>query len=351
MKKIIIAVIAIAAVGGTIYTLNKNKKQSEEETTIVAQKNSHISVRASKAEYRAVNTQYIANGIFKPKQEVNLSAETAGRVIRVLVSEGSHVKAGQTLAIIKGDKLNVNVNNAMAVYHNAMADVNRFENAYASGGVTKQQLDQIKLKAETARNSLKAAKLAASDVNITASFSGVINTKNIEAGAFVAPGQPLFNIVNVSTLKLSVAVDEKSIGTIRTGQNIEVSSDVYPDINFEGKITFIAPKADASLKFPVEIEIKNNSNNDLRAGMYGTAYFGNKDSSKVLTIDRNAFVGSVNSNKVYVIKNGKAVLKTIVSGRNFGDYIEVVSGLNNGEQIVTSGQINLYDQAPVQIIK
>lgn len=352
MKKAIISIAAIGlAIAGTVYTLNKNKAKSQEETAIVAQKNSHISVRAGNVEFRAVNTQYVANGVFQPKQEVHLSAETQGRVIRVLAKEGQFVRAGQTLAIIKGDKLNVNVNNAQAVYNNALAEVKRFESAYSTGGVTKQQLDQVRLQAETAKNSLQSARLMASDVNVTASFAGIINKRNIEPGAFVAPGNPLFDIVNISTLKLAVTIDEKNIGSIRVGQSVEVTSSVYPKTKFSGVVTFVAPKADTSLNFPVEVEIKNNSQNDLKAGMYGTAYFGSQDASQVLTVPRNAFVGSISSNKVYVIKNGKAELRTIVSGRNFGEYIEVVSGLSNGEQVVTSGQINLSDQSPVEIIR
>ena len=331
--------------------LNKNKEKSEQATAIVAEKNANVAVRADIVDFRSVNTQYEANGTFQAKQEVALSAETQGRVIRVLVNEGSRVGAGQVLAIIKGEQQNVNVQNAQAVYNNALAEVKRFESAYASGGVTKQQLDQVRLQAQTAKNSLQSAQLSASDVNVRASFSGIINKKNIEPGSFVAPGQALFEIVNIGTLKLEVKVDEKHIGSVRVGQTVEVSSSVYPDEKYSGVVTFVAPKADASLNFPVEVEIKNNTNNTLKAGMYGTAYFGEKESSQILTVPRTAFVGSVSSNQVYVIKNGKAELKTITSGRNFGDYIEVLSGLSKGDQVVTTGQVNLSDQTPVEIIK
>lgn len=352
MKKTIIsAILILVTIGGTYHILNKNKETAEQETAIVAEKNPNVAVRADQVTFRSVNTQYEANGTFKPKQEVNLSAETQGRVIRVLVSEGSFVRAGQTLAIIKGEQQNVNVNNAQAVYNNAVAELKRFEGAYATGGVTKQQVDQMRLQVETSRNNLKSAKLMASDVNVRAAFAGVINKKNIEPGAFVAPGQSLFEIVNISTLKLAVNVDEKQIGNIRVGQNVEVVSSIHPDQKFSGVVSFIAPKANASLNFPVEIEIRNNANNDLKAGMYGTAYFGDNTTSQVLTIPRTAFVGSVSTNKVFVIKNGKAELKEIVSGRNFGEFVEVISGLSNGDQVVVSGQINLTDQTPVEVIK
>ena len=180
MKKTIITIALIGvSIAGIVFVLNKNKEKSEQATAIVAEKNANVAVRADIVDFRSVNTQYEANGTFQAKQEVALSAETQGRVVRVLVNEGSRVGAGQVLAIIKGEQQNVNVQNAQAVYNNALAEVKRFESAYASGGVTKQQLDQVRLQAQTAKNSLQSAQLSASDVNVRASFSGIINKKNI----------------------------------------------------------------------------------------------------------------------------------------------------------------------------
>ncbi|UZJ64142.1 biotin/lipoyl-binding protein [Sphingobacterium sp. KU25419] len=149
MKKILITgVIIIAALAGIMYVLKKNKNENEAQTAVVAQKNAAVAVRVAEAGFKDVNTVYVTNGTFLPKQEVKLSSEVAGRVARVLVDEGAYVKVGQTLAIIVGDKQNVSVSNAQAVYENAKNEVARFESAYASGGVTKQQLDQMKLQLE-----------------------------------------------------------------------------------------------------------------------------------------------------------------------------------------------------------
>ncbi len=352
MKKIVItSVIIIAALAGIIYVLNNNKAKNEAQTAIVAEKNTGVTVRVAEAGYQDMNLKYTTNGVFMPKQEVKIAAETPGRVARVLVQEGSRVGAGQTLAIIEGDKQNVAVSNAQAVYNNARAEVARFENAYSSGGVTKQQLDQVKLQLENAKNNLRSANLNATDVNVKASFSGVVNSKTIEPGSYVNPGQEMFNIVNISTLKLKVNVDEKTVGGIKLGQNVLVESAALSGQQWTGVVTFIAPKADGSLNFPVEIEIRNNGNNDLKAGMYGTAIFGNEQLSNALVIPRTAFVGNISSNKVFVAKDGKAVLKEVVSGRNFGDFVEIISGIGSGETVITTGQINLLDGTPIEIIK
>lgn len=351
MKKVIYIVIIVVVLGLIGYKLTSNKEKNEAQTAIVAIKNNNVAVRADVADVKDLSMQYISNSTFAPKQEVKISADAAGLVTRVLVEEGAVVRAGQTLAIIDGNKQNVSVSNAQAVYQNAQVEYSRFESAYKTGGVTKQQLDQVRLQLENAKNNLRSAQISVSDLSIKAPFSGIINSRNIEPGLYVNPGKELFEIVDVSSLKLKVNVDEKNIGSIKLGQTVKVTSQVLSDKTFEGKITFIAPKADASLNFPVELEIKNNNAKDLKAGMYGTAYFGSDQKVNALVVSRNAFVGSVSSGQIYAIKEGKAVLTKVTTGRNFGDYIEIISGLEKGTQVVTSGQINLSDGTAVEIIK
>lgn len=352
MKRVIITVIIIAAaLAGIMFILNQNKAKNEADTATVAIQNAAVAVRADTADFKDVNAQYVTNGVFAPKQEVMLSAETSGKVVRVLVQEGAYVKTGQTLAVIDSDKQNVTVSNAQATYNNAESELARFENAFSTGGVTQQQVEQAKLQLENAKNSLRSAQIAVSDVNVTASFAGIVNKRNIEPGSYVNPGEELFEVVNVSTLKLKINVDEKNIGQVKLGQSVRVGSPVLSNQTFNGTVTFIAPKADGSLNFPVELEIKNNTNNDLKAGMYGTAYFGGEQAINALVVPRNAFVGSVSTNQIFAIEDGKAVLKNVVSGRSFGDYIEIVSGLEKGTAVVTSGQINLLEGTPVEIIK
>ncbi len=352
MKRVFISIIVIGGLlAGMFYILNKNKKKTEAETAVVAEKNTAVAVRIDTASMQQISLAYQANGTFMPKQEVTVAAETGGRVVRVLVDEGSRVSAGQTLAVVEGDRLNVNVANAQAGYDNALATLQRYESALATGGVTQQQVDAMRLQFESAKNNLKSAKIVAGDVTIKTSVAGIVNARKIEPGAYVSPGTAAFDIVNVSTLKLRVNVDEKNVATLKVGQSVDVTASVYADQKFTGRITFIAPKSDGSLNFPVEIEITNNPNNELRAGMYGTAVFGGEGSTNTLVVPRTAFVGSIADNKIFVLKNGKAIETKVQSGRSFGDYVEIIGGLTAGDQVIISGQINLNDQVAVQVIK
>lgn len=349
MKKVVYIGIGLVVIGLIAFVLTNNKKKNAAETAVVAQKNTSIAVKTDTIKTESVSTDFIANGSFAPLQELNFSAENAGRVTKVLVKEGSVVRIGQTLAIIKADKISVDVTSARASYQNALADSQRFENAFKTGGVTKQQVDQAKLALSNAKAQLDQANISFGDATIKATINGIVNKKYIEPGSVVAPGTQLFQLVNVSKLKLKVTVNENQVASLKVGSTIKVKASVYPDKEFSGKITFIAPMADESLNFPLEIEIANNANNDLKAGMYGTANFESNTTQKtpIKIVPREAFVGSVSNNQVFVVKDSVAKLTKITSGRIFGEKVEVLDGLNEGDIVVISGQINLTDGAKV----
>jgi RND family efflux transporter MFP subunit len=355
MKKIIITIVIIAvAFFGISYILNKNKAENEGKTAIVAEKNAAVSVKVATVKTEDVNLGFTANGNFVPIQELTFSAEKSGKVISVLAKEGDYVRVGQTLLTVRGDVINVNAQQAQAVYQNAKSDYERYENAYKTGGVTKQQLDQAKLALTNAQSNLTQANINVGDTKVKAPINGYINKKYIEPGSILAgmPATALFDIVNVSKLKLTVTVNESQVASLKLGNTVNITASVYPDKTFSGKITFIAAKADASLNFPVEIEITNNANNDLKAGMYGTANFGsNNQKQNLKVVPRNAFVGSVSSNEIFVVENNVAKLKKVVAGRILGDKVEIIDGLNDGDVVITTGQINLQDGNTVEIIK
>lgn len=352
MKKIIYIVVAAGLIGASAFTLVNNKNKNQEATDIVAQKNSSVAVRVATVSTGNVDDVFMANGNFAPVHELNFSAENSGRVTKVLVEEGSQVRIGQTLAIIKGDRLNVDVQSAEMAYQTAQADMQRFENAFKTGGVTKQQLDNAKLNLSNAKSRLMQTKITLGDATIKSSINGIVNKKFIEPGSVVNPGTPLFELVDVSALKLKITVGETQIANLKIGSTVKVKASVHPDEVYNGKITFIAPKADASLNFPVEIEVPNNASKEIKAGMYGTAVFdSNSNMAAVKTIPRTAFVGSVSTNQVFVVNNNIATMKKIVSGRIFGDKVEILDGLNDGDVVVTSGQINLNDNTKVSIVQ
>jgi RND family efflux transporter MFP subunit len=355
-KSIIRTLVTLSIVAGAFvligWVLTNNKKKNEAKTAVVAESSSDVSVRVSPVQKQTLDLDFTANGNFVPAQEMNFASENSGRVVSVLVDEGSYVRKGQTLAVIKADQLNIDLESAQDVYQNTERDLQRYENAFKTGGVTQQQLDQARLSVENAKARVAAARLRVGDANIRSSINGIVNKRFIEPGAVVAPGTQLFELVDVSKLKLKITVNEAQVANLKVGDKVSVKASVFPDKNYGGTVTFIAPKADNSLNFPIEIEVASNPGNQLKAGMYGTAVFSFEKAAPVVLVPRSAFVGSVASNQVFVLGNGnKAQLRNVVAGRVLGEQVEILQGLSEGETVISSGQINLTDGSKVAPLK
>ncbi|HYK76846.1 MAG TPA: efflux RND transporter periplasmic adaptor subunit [Daejeonella sp.] len=353
MKRGIITIVSIIAAFGLIgWVLSNNKKKNQEKTAIVAQGSGDVVVRTATINKSPVDLDFSANGNFKAAQQLTFTAENSGRITKIFVDEGSRVSKGQVIATIDAETLTADLQATQLAYETAKKDLERYESSFQTGGVTQQQLDQAKLNTRNALTRLQQSKIKTGDANIKAPFNGIVNKRFIEQGAYVAPGTQLFQLVDVSKLKLAVTVNESQVANLKIGDQVRIKSNVFPDQDFTGKVRFIAPLADNSLNFPVEIEIANNPGNQLRAGMYGTAIFEFPKQAPALTVPRTAFVGSVSSNRIYVLEAGNvAKERKVIPGRTAGDLVEILEGLKEGETVIISGQINLTDGAKVSPIK
>lgn len=349
-KKSLIAILAIVGVSVAFYfILQNNKQKNQAELDIVAQTNSAVAVRTAVAQRDSVSGQFSVNGTFLPKTMAQISPEVGGQLIALHVQEGSIVKAGQVIAKISGDAININLSNARANLDNAKASLERYEAAFKTGGVTAMQLDQARLQVQNAQSQYDQVRLSSGDTNVRSSVTGIVNRKLVEVGNVVGAGTGLVEVVDISSLKLKVEVDQSLVSRLKVGSTVQVKPSVSEDI-VEGKITFIAPASNGALKFSVEITI-DNSAEKFKAGMYATAIFDNEGKAEVLTVPREAFVGSISDNRVFVVTNNTAKLTQVQSGLNYGDKVQVVSGLNAGDIVVTSGQINLIDNAAVRVLE
>jgi len=353
MKKIITTVVVIAGLGLTIgYVLTNNRKKNLEKQQVAVASNAKVLVKAYTLKKEAYDMDFTANGNLIANQDLKLMSEANGRIISISVKEGDRVSQGQVLATVESTYANIDLKNAQEALEKYKIDQKRLEASFKTGGVTQSQLDEIRLAVTNTENSVAQAKKRLSDNTIKSPISGIINKKYIEVGSFVGAGaSALFDIVDVSQLKLKVNANEKQVVQLSLGTPVEVNVPVFPDQMFNGKVSFIAPKADQSLNYPVEIVLANTKGSPLKAGMYATASFKFGDQTPIMAIPRTGFVGAISNNEVFVVENGKAVLKKVVAGLSFGDMVEILDGLNEGEVIITSGQINLVNGTPVEIVK
>lgn len=237
MKRIIITLLVVAAAGYFIVsTLQNNKAENEAKTMVVSQRNSAVVVKIAEVMKKPIDLNFSSNGNFISNRELNVSSEANGRITSIEVKEGSRVSAGQNLARIDAEYSSIDVQRNEDALEKLKTDQARLIASFETGGVTQSQLDEIDLAIKNTENQLKQAKRRVSDAYVKAPISGVINKKIVEVGAYVNVGTPLFEIVDVSKLKLKVNVDESQVSSIKEGDKVKIHSNVFPEENFTGKI-------------------------------------------------------------------------------------------------------------------
>ena len=230
-------------------------------------------------------------------------------------------------------------------------DLERFENLYKGGSATEQQLDDARNASENAKLQLEQAKKQLADATIIAPFSGVVTQKLVENGAYINIGNPIASIVDVSKLKIKLNVSESNVYQLKKGDLAIITSDIYPNQSFNGRISFISEKGDDTHNYPVEIEIPNSSSHPLKAGTFVNASVTIPGKAMALFIPREALQGSSQDASVFLAQNGKAVLKKITVGAGTDLNLEVISGLKKGDKVVTTGQINLEDGKDIRVVE
>jgi RND family efflux transporter MFP subunit len=348
-SRIIVAIVILAASFFVVYKLKSNKKHFQENIEYAQRKIESIPVSVQKAAKGVLSENVVATGTLEASEVLTVVSETQGKIIQVYREKGDRVSAGDLIVKVDDEVIAANVLTAEANYEQFQKDVERLTRLAEQNAVTKRDLEQTSIGLKKAKADLTNARKALSNTSIKAPITGYINNDFVTVGQFLGGGSQVCEIVNNNKLKLNIRVSEREVYKIRKGQNVSIHIAVFPDKKFNGTITSIAEKADAAMKFNVEITISNNSQIQLKSGLYAEALLPVKNEEKYI-IDKRCIVGSMEKPTVFVVQDGKAVRRELTIGASNDKQVEVLTGLNDGEQVIVSGQLNLKEGNEVNVI-
>lgn len=342
MKRLLIFVAVIAVLGLTAAKLLTNKGNTEAKI-YQPDPNLKVGVRTAVVELRNMSQENKFLGSFSPNRKIEIRPQAGGEIVKLPITEGQHIGAGQLVAKLDDDQLRFQVEALQVTLEGHQNDLRRFEVLVKGDAVPAVNIERTKLSIRSTQAQIKQLNKQIANTTISAPFSGVVTSKLVEKGSVVAIGTAMAEITDISSLKLVVNVPEKAINQFRMGQIISVQTEVYPDAKFQGKVSMISAEGDEAHNYPVEITVPNTSNNPLKAGMYGSIANLNEIKGQSLAVPRQAIMGSAKEPQLYVVENGKAVLKNVSIGISTNEFYEITKGLKVGDQVVTSGQINLQN--------
>ncbi|OJV30049.1 MAG: efflux transporter periplasmic adaptor subunit [Bacteroidetes bacterium 37-13] len=348
MKKIIWIIAGVAVVGLMIFKLLSNKKTTENRV-YQYDKEKPISVSVDTIRLQNIVDAGNYTGTFEPNKETKISADIQGKINAVLVDVGSYVSKGQTLIQLDNSLLKLQLQTVEVQIEGLEDDVKRYTILTEADAVQGVQLEKARLGLKSAKIQRATLLEQISKTSIKAPFNGIVTAKLNEEGGFAAPGVPLLQITDISTLRFTVNVPENDLVKFQNNQTYKINADVYPDISLSGKVSMIGSKANMGNSFPIQFQVANTKNLNIKSGMFGKVSLSETKQEQGILIPTSAIIEENGIAKVYLIKNGKAVLQTITTSKTIGNKTLVSSGLNENDIIVTNGFINLFDGANVSI--
>ena len=346
MKKTTGIIIAVLVAGGAVALLVSNKIKMNKETSATIQAEKSVAVSTFNVQEENYSLEFTSSGITQAVSELNFVSNTQGRVIALYADNGKFVHKGDVLLEVESDLLNSDYEASLAAYEAMLQDVQRFTRSNEAGGVTGQQLDNMKTQLAAAKSRMDRARKMLEDAKVKAPMTGVINSRFVELGSLIAPNAPLFDIVDDSRLKVTVNVPETRVKYLEKGQKVSATNNSTPGKTYTGTINFIGIKTDRGLNYPVEIYLDRDP--ELHIGMYLKARFGDNASRNGVLVPRKAIVGSAKAANVYVVEDGKAVQREVVLGEMVGDKVEILDGVSAGDEIITAGIMNVADGTEIR---
>lgn len=392
--------LLIFALLGSSLAISCSKKPETSQASPVLQGTKIETVKTS-----SVDDYYEAVGTVRAKTSSVVAARIMGNIVSLRVREGDRVRAGQTLVEIENRDAPVQIQKAQAGVREsndaldeaerniraaessragaraneslASSTFNRYQELFNRQSVSPQEFDEVRTKLEIARaetqradRMLQAARArqnqmigridqARADVSsarvyagysrLASPINGVVVAKQVDVGSMATPGAPLLTIENDANYRLEVSVQESQLNKIHLRDQARVTIEALGSQELTCSVEEIVPAADPnSRSYTVKLSLPNVSGQQMRSGLYGKARFVS-GARNVLSVPEKAITQNGQLVSVFVVdRSGTARMRLIKTGEKIGDRVEVLSGLNDGEQIVSEISAQIKDGTRVR---
>lgn len=307
-------------------------------------------VEGVKARSGRLERVILAVGTLRSNQSIVVRPEVAGRVAKINFGEGQAVSAGSPVVTLDDTIARAEVAQARASLALSKANYERANELLQRGAGTVRARDEAlaKLKNDEAALALSQARLE--KTAIVAPFEGIIGLRKIDIGDYIAVGQDIANLEDIDPMKVDFRVPEVYLGAVKAGQRIAVSADAWADRSFDGEVYAIDPLIDDKGRSIVIRARIGNPDGLLRPGLFVRVRLILTVTENAVLIPEEALVPIGRAQFVFVVKDGKAVNTKVEIGERQKGEVQVLSGLQSGDTVVTAGQIKLQPGMPVTVL-
>ncbi len=303
------------------------------------------------------------SGKLEADKQSNLSTRVMGQIDRIYVKPGQKVKKGDLLIQIRNQdilakKAQVEASKleAQSAFENAEKDLKRFEALHASNSASDKEMDDIRTHYKMARARLAAVAEMEKEVeetmryaSIRAPYSGIVTSKFVHEGDMANPGMPLLSLESPSEWNVVARVPEAEIAQVQINESVKVKLNAL-DVELSGQIVEVNPSSTNSgnqYEAKILLDSEDENTSKLYSGMYATVFY-EKGIQKMILVPQESLVHRGQLVGLYAVsQTGNSLLRWVKTGNTYGEKIEILSGLADGEKYIVSSESKLFDGALV----
>ena len=308
-----------------------------------------VPVEASAVERRSISSYIETNGTLEAENEVDIVARVAGPIVRLEAEETDVVLRGELLAAIDASEIEAQLEISRVALEEANLAFERAERLKKDALVSAEAYEDAKAAYESAQAQFEGNEIQLGYTQIRAPFDGQIIERSIKFAQHVRDGDRLFRISDFDPLLCPIQVPERNIPQLEKGQRAFLSVEAWPEDRFEARVLRLSPVVDAATG-TVRVTLEVRGEGRLRPGMFASVFLETETRDDALVIPKTALAIDSIGDTVFVVGDGIAQRREVTLGFREGDAVEVLAGVEEGEQVVTVGQDGLADGTPVQVL-
>ena len=291
-----------------------------------------------------------AVGSLRADESVVIAAEIAGRIDKIGFAEGEQTKPGKLLIQLDSSVLQAELDRVIASRDLSKSNYQRAENLLKDHAVSQQERDEAYAKWQLDEAGVRLGQAQLAKTSIKAPFAGTLGLRKVSLGDYVQPGQPLVNLEAIEQLKVEFSIPEKFLAEVKTGQQLELQSDAYPQRTFSAQVYAIDPQVDEKSRSLTVRGRLDNAARQLLPGQFVRVQLHVSTRANALFIPEQALIPQPTTKLVFTVVEGKAQLVPVQTGSRLKGWVEITSGLNAGDVVVTGGHQKIGPGSPVQAI-
>jgi membrane fusion protein (multidrug efflux system) len=350
MKRALTIILIIVVVAGLalikIFFLSENNTQQPMKQG----KDQPVNVTTFIVQPEKLENKLFATGTVLANEEVELRPEASGKIVQLLFKEGSRVNKGELLLKINDEDLQAQLKKLQIELKLAEEKESRQAKLLKAGGTSQEEYDAAQNNLNTLKADADLLRAQIRKTEIYAPFNGIIGLKNVSEGSYVSPTIKIASIQQTDPLKIDFSVPEKYALLLKKGDSIRFTV-TGSDKTFSGQIYAIEPRIDPGTRTLQLRAICQNKNGEIFPGSFAKVEIVISGSSNSILIPTESVIPELKGQKVFLVKNGRAVSQKVETGLRTDTRIEITQGLQQGDSIVVTGILQLKPGSKVKVVK